>query len=145
MKNRFIAALLSFVIPGFGQIYNKQFAKGITLLVIENIINKLANINLALMLSLNGHAREALSTVHFDHALFYPGFFALATFDAVLFAENDLNKNGAFWFVISGLVGTMGIIYSNNLPIPVFSVGFTMIVLMLIGTYGCSRTKQNSA
>ncbi|WP_226671107.1 CBO0543 family protein [Metabacillus litoralis] len=36
MKRHFHAALLSFVMPGIGQVHNRQFAKGILLLLLEH-------------------------------------------------------------------------------------------------------------
>lgn len=139
MKNRFLAAILSFVMPGLGQIHNRQFIKAIILLLIEHVLNRLAHINSALMLCLNGQHIESINLLNYEYALFYPGFYALCVYDSVLNAEKKPNINGAFWFILTGIIGCLAIIYIRFVPIPIFTTGILMIILMSIGTYVCSR------
>ncbi|MGG4166341.1 hypothetical protein ABEW00_02485 [Rossellomorea vietnamensis] len=139
MKHRFFAACLSFTMPGLGQIYNRDLLKGIVLLLLEHIVNRLSHINSAIMLSFNGEHLQALNQVNYEFALFYPGFYTLCVFDSVLNAQEDPNKDCSLWFIFSGLAGCLGIIYGRFIPMPLFLVGLAMICLMVIGTYVCSR------
>lgn len=147
MRRHFFAALLSFVMPGLGQVHNHQFTKGIILLILEHILNKLSNINASLMLSFSGQHNEALQLINYDFALFYPGFYALCTYDAVLYSganKNSMNNSFApFWFFLSALIGCLGIFYSQHIPMPVITIGMTIIFIMLIGTYTYSITKKS--
>lgn len=127
--------------PGMGQIHNKQFLKGIVILLFEHGINRLSHINSALMLSFNGHHNEALQLINYEYALFYPGFYTLCVLDSVIYAEPKPNKDCSSWFVVSGLLATFGVIYSRFIPMPLLTVGSSMIILMLIGTYVCSKRK----
>jgi hypothetical protein len=60
--------------PGFGQIYNRQFIKGVIFVVIEHFDNMVGKINKAIYLDLNGFHQQALEAVVYDGMLFYPGF-----------------------------------------------------------------------
>ncbi|UHA58631.1 hypothetical protein KDJ21_017570 [Metabacillus litoralis] len=75
MKNRFCAAILSILMPGLGQLFNKQFFKAIVLLFIEHTINRLSHLNTGLMLSFNGNHQEALQILNYEYVLFYPGLY----------------------------------------------------------------------
>lgn len=137
---RIKTALSSIVMPGLGQLLNRQYIKAITFLIIEHIINRLSHINQALYLDMNGLHKEALTVVNYEFAMFYPGFYVLIVLDAVINTKETINTKFIYWFILSGILGTIGIIYSRFIPIPVFTVGFSMAVLMLIGTIHCSKT-----
>ncbi|MRG87594.1 hypothetical protein [Salinibacillus xinjiangensis] len=136
---RIRTALLSIVMPGLGQLFNRQYIKSITFLIIEHSINRLSHLNQALYLDMNGLHKEALSVVNYEFAMFYPGFYVLVVLDAVMNTKETKDTKFIYWFILSGLLGTVGIIYSRFIPIPVFTVGFSMAVLMLIGTIHCSK------
>ncbi|TXC92821.1 hypothetical protein FS935_01070 [Metabacillus litoralis] len=146
MRRHFFAALLSFVMPGLGQVHNHQFTKGIILLVLEHILNKLSNINASLMLSFSGQHTEALHLINYDFALFYPGFYALCAYDSVI--NSDYNKTSIdhtfapFWFFLSALLGCFGIFYARYIPMPIITVGLFIICIMLIGTYTYSFNRK---
>ncbi|MBM7602524.1 hypothetical protein JOC75_000494 [Metabacillus crassostreae] len=142
----FYAALLSFVMPGLGQVHNRQFTKGIILLILEHILNKLSNINDSLMLSFSGQHSEALQLINYDFALFYPGFYALCTYDSVINSDSNMNSmnntSTPFWFFFSALIGCLGIFYSHYIPMPLITIGLTIICIMLIGTYTYSLNRK---
>ncbi|GAA0492700.1 hypothetical protein GCM10008986_18840 [Salinibacillus aidingensis] len=136
---RIRTALISIVMPGLGQLLNLQYIKAITFLIIEHFINRLSHINQALYLDMNGLHKEALAVVNYEFAMFYPGFYVLVVLDAVINTKETKDTKFIYWFILSGMLGTMGIIYSRLITIPVFTVGFSMAVLMLIGTFHCSK------
>ncbi|HZG58005.1 MAG TPA: hypothetical protein VEZ38_16050 [Paenibacillus sp.] len=131
---RIIASVISIVMPGGGQIYNRQFIKGFVFFFLEHIINYLAFINKAIYLDFNGYRIEALNQVNYQFALFYPGIYVLGVYDAYRNAKiEDVNSNAAIFFIIGGLLGTFSIVYSNHLPFPLLLGGLSMCVPILIG------------
>jgi hypothetical protein len=52
---RILAALLSIVMSGLGQIFNRHIIKGFIYLTAEHVVNTIAHINRAIYLGLNGH------------------------------------------------------------------------------------------
>lgn len=132
MRN--IAALFSLLMPGFGQVYNSQFIKGMVFLAIEHFDNMVGNINTAIQLDFNGAHLQALEAVNYDGMLFYPGFYVYVVWDAWYFAKEGGNKTAsAIPFVIGGFLGTLGAIFAERLPVPTLTVSMLMIIPMVVG------------
>ena len=131
---RVISALFSMLMPGFGQIYNRQFIKGIFFVILEHYVNASANINKAIQLDFNGFHQQALEAVIYDGLLFYPGFYVYAVWDSWFYAKVGANKTKtAIPFIISGFLGEFGSIYATKIPIPSLTTGLLMIIPMIIG------------
>lgn len=131
---RVIAALFSILMPGFGQIYNRQFIKGIIFVVIEHYDNVTGNINKAIQLDFNGFHQQALEIVTYEGLLFYPGFYAYVVWDAWFYAKEGANKpKSALPFLIGGFLGEFASIFAMRLPIPSLTAGLLMIIPMIIG------------
>jgi len=133
MRN--IAALFSILMPGLGQVYNKQFTRGIIFLIIEHFDNAYGKINKAIQLDLNGFHQQALATVLYDGMLFYPGFYVYSVWDAWYYAKNGANKKKtAIPFLIGGYLGELGAIFASKLPwFPTLIVASLMIIPMVFG------------
>lgn len=132
---RVLAVLLAMVMPGLGQVLNKQYIKALVIFLAEHVINTLANVNAALYLDLNGQHHQALEIVNFQYALFYPGVLVIGTWDAYANAKSDVNKNAAYYFLVAGFMGTIAIIFSTHIPFPTVSAGALMIVIILFGAF----------
>ncbi|MCU9612754.1 hypothetical protein OEV98_04230 [Caldibacillus lycopersici] len=133
---RTIAAFFSLFMPGCGQFYNGNIFRGIVFIVIEHFDNIFGRINHALYLDLNGYHREALSTVDFQYSLFYPCFYAYCVWDAWFYAKSGGDKvKSAIPYLIAAFTGTMGTLFASRIPIPTFTVGFVMALIMLTGIY----------
>lgn len=65
MRN--LAALFSMLMPGFGQLYNRQFLKGVFLLIVEHYDNVFGHINQAIHLDFNGFHQKALEAANFQY------------------------------------------------------------------------------
>lgn len=131
---RIIAALFSLLMPGFGQIYNKNYIKGFLFVLVEHYDNVAGKINKSIQLDFNGSHQAALDMVVYDVMLFYPGFYAYAVWDAWFYAKDGANKTTtAIPFVIGGFLGEIGAIFASKLPIPTLTVGLTMIIPMITG------------
>ncbi len=132
MRN--IAAFFSMLMPGFGQFYNQQCAKGAFFIVIELFENIFGRINKAIQLDFNGMHQEALHTVNYDFMLFYPGFYVYAVWDAWYYAKTGADKKKtALPFLIAGIIGEFSAIFSSKLAVPTLSVGLIMIIPMVAG------------
>ena len=131
---RTIAALFSLLMPGFGQIYNRQFIKGVIFVIIEHFDNMTGKINKSIQLDLNGFHHQALETVSYDGMLFYPGFYVYAIWDAWYFAKNGANKTKtSIPFIIGGFLGEFGALFASRLPFPALIAGLLMIIPSIIG------------
>jgi hypothetical protein len=132
MRN--IAALFSMLMPGFGQIYNGQFMKGVFLLILEHFDNAFGKINEAIHLDFNGLHQQAVETANFGYLLFYPGFYAYCVWDAWYHAKPNADKTKtAIPFIIGGFLGEISTIFANRLPIPTLTVATLMIIPMICG------------
>jgi hypothetical protein len=118
-----IALLWSLAIPGFGQIYNKDYLAGVLLVVLEFLINTRANLNLSILYSFRGQFWLACQSANLQWLLFYPCVYSFASWHAytralqnnrngsrVLADEQSPSFIGQFIGVAAG--GTLGIIYS---------------------------------
>lgn len=139
---RLRAVLLSLVMPGLGQILNRQYIKAIVFLLLEHAINRLSFLNQALLLDMNGMHKEALGTINFQYALFYPGFYVMCALDSVINAKETNDTKFVYWFILAGITGTVGIIYSRFIPTPVFTVGVIMVVLIIAGTIDAEKRNK---
>lgn len=74
--------LWSIALPGFGQILNKRYLKGIVAISLEFLINVNSKLNLAIMYSFQGEITKAISSTNFQWLLFYPCLYLFAAWDA---------------------------------------------------------------
>jgi hypothetical protein len=129
---RAVAALFSILMPGFGQVYNRQFVKGIIFLIIEHFDNSLGHINEAIHLDFNGFHQDAISATEFEYMLFYPGFYVYCVWDAWFFAKPGADKiNTAIPFLIGGFLGSLASIFASHIPMPTLTTGLIMIIPMI--------------
>lgn len=81
-KSPVAAMLWSFALPGFGQLYNRDYIIGLLLVVWEIIINLYSNLNLALMHSFHWDFEQAHDIINYEWGLFYPSVFAFSLWHA---------------------------------------------------------------
>lgn len=100
------AMLWSLMLPGFGQLYNRDFVTGFALIILEVIINVKADLNLALLYSFRGKLIEAHEIGDLRWGLFYPSFYCFAMWQALNYAINfnkqQLGDGGAVRTYLSG-------------------------------------------
>ncbi|WP_148931619.1 hypothetical protein [Paenibacillus methanolicus] len=122
------------VMPGGGQIYNRQIIKGFAFFFWEHTLNYLGCINKAIYLDLNGHHSEALSMLDYQFALFYPAVYVLGVFDAFHDAKvENPNSNAGSFFILGGILGTLSLVFLKYFPYPLLVGGLCMIVPIMIG------------
>ena len=86
------AMLWSLVLPGFGQLYNKDYFIGTILLVLEFLINFNSHLNLVLVSTFNGDIRNAHQWVNYSWGLFYPSIYGFAFWQAYNSAKAHNNR-----------------------------------------------------
>ena len=107
-------ALWSIAIPGFGQLMNKRYLKGIVLITLEFIINAKANINTAIVLSFLGKTQQAVEEVNYQWLMFYPCVYLFSIWDAYKDGSEEKDKPLLFLpYAIAAYVETIGVIYSK--------------------------------
>lgn len=124
----------SIALPGFGQLLNKKYIKGIVLIILEVIINIKGNVNIVIMLSYLGQIPSAINEADYLWLMFYPCIYLFAIWDAYRDAGGD-EEYLFLPFVFSAYIGTIGVIYSSKPFIFQFLIGpvFLPIIGMILG------------
>jgi hypothetical protein len=118
MKYKPLEALLwSIALPGLGQLLNKQYIKGILLIILEIMINMGARLNLAIMYSFKGDIHSAISQTNYQWLMFYPCVYMFGIWDAYKDAGGGQSPNAPLPFVFCAFIGTVGLMYSDSLRI----------------------------
>ncbi|MEH7116839.1 DUF5683 domain-containing protein [Neobacillus vireti] len=82
----------SVVLPGFGQLYNRDYFIGIVLLGLEFLINLKSNLNLVLVNTFNRDLLSAHQSIDYSWGLFYPSLYGFAIWHAYNSAKANNNK-----------------------------------------------------
>lgn len=118
MKSSLEMVLWSIAFPGFGQMLNGRIWKGLLFLGLEFLINNKANINEAIVLSFNGHIREAVQVTDYQWIMFYPCIYTFAIWDAFRDATAEPPANSFLIAVFAAYFGTLGVVFSRE---PIFT------------------------
>lgn len=107
----------SIALPGFGQLLNRKYIKGIILILLEFIINVMGNINKVIVLSFHGRIEEAIVEADYLWIMFYPCLYFFAIWDAYRDAGGGKKPFAFLPFVFAAYFVTVGIIYSTHFTI----------------------------
>jgi hypothetical protein len=146
--------LWSIALPGFGQLLNKQYIKGIIIVFLEFLINIQSNFNEAIRLSFLGRNEEAVHVINYQWLMFYPCLYLFAMWDAYKDAGGGKSPYAFLPFVFCAYFVTVGLIYSTELTIfgiffgpiwlPMLSVIPGIIVGLMIRKLLINQTKTDS-
>jgi hypothetical protein len=106
--------LWSIALPGFGQLLNKKYLKGIILITLEILINMGSNLNEVIILSFQGNVIGSTERTNYQWLMFYPCVYMFAIWDAYRDASEDLNPFSYIPFVCAAYFATLGLIYSSG-------------------------------
>ncbi|MCZ8518200.1 MULTISPECIES: hypothetical protein [Paenibacillus] len=106
--------------PGFGQLLNGKYFKGIILIVLEVIINVQAHLNRVIQLSFQGDIAGAVAETNYQWLLFYPCVYMFGIWDAYRDSRKDPGPLLHLPFVCAAFFSTVGLIYSPFLLGPVW-------------------------
>ncbi|WP_040203350.1 hypothetical protein [Neobacillus jeddahensis] len=131
-KNAIEKLLWSIALPGFGQLLNQKYVKGVLFIFLEYLVNIQSNFNEAIISSFHGDTNTSIEQINFNWLMFYPCLYFFSMWDAVKDA-NGGGKNSPFLFlpfVFAAYFVTIGLIYSPD--IKVFGVLFGPIFLPML-------------
>lgn len=113
-KNGLEKLLWSIAIPGFGQLLNQKYVKGILLITLEIFINIKSNLNSVIIYSFYGDIDKAIENTNYTWLLFYPCLYFFAIWDAYRDAVKDHPPFLFIPFVLAAYFSTIGVIYSRS-------------------------------
>ncbi|WP_373893879.1 hypothetical protein ACUL41_02990 [Virgibacillus natechei] len=113
-KNEPLEKLLwSIALPGFGQLLNGMYLKGVVLVALEFFINVFGNINEVIISSFQGNIETAIGQADFLYIMFYPCMYFFAMWDAYKDAGGGIKPFSFLPFVFGAYFMTVGVIYSS--------------------------------
>ena len=110
-------ALWSIALPGFGQLLNQKYVKGITFIILEVLINVQANFNEVIILSFQGQIRQAIQQTNYQYLMFYPCLYFFSIWDAYKDGGGGEKPFAFLPFVFSAYLVTVGLILSDKFQI----------------------------
>ncbi|GGC76784.1 hypothetical protein GCM10007216_04140 [Thalassobacillus devorans] len=112
-SNKLEVLLWSIALPGFGQLLNGKYIKGILLVSLELLINVMGNFNKVIVLSFNFKIEEAIAETNYMWLMFYPCLYFFSIWDAYKDAGGGKDKSFAYLpLVFSAYFVTTGLIFS---------------------------------
>ncbi|MGG3471098.1 DUF5683 domain-containing protein [Neobacillus pocheonensis] len=86
------AMMWSLVLPGLGQLYNKDYLIGFALIGLEFVVNLNSNLNLSLISTFIGDIHSAHHIINYSWGLFYPSIYGFAIWQAFNSAKANNDK-----------------------------------------------------
>ena len=120
LKNKSVpieSLLWSIAFPGFGQLLNRRFFKGLLFISLEILINIYSNFNQVIVLSFHGEIAEAIIQTNYAWYMFYPCIYFFAIWDAYKDAGGGQGVFAYLPLVCTTYFATIGVIFS-----PVFTL-----------------------
>ncbi len=115
--NPYEKLLWSIALPGFGQLLNGKYIKGIILIFLEVLVNVQAKLNEAIILSFQGDIEKAIAQANYQWLMFYPCLYLFAMWDAFKDAGGGKDSLSFLPFVLAAYFVTVGCIYSSEFKI----------------------------
>ncbi|SFJ04180.1 hypothetical protein SAMN02799624_03141 [Paenibacillus sp. UNC496MF] len=140
---RVLAVICSIIMPGFGQLFNRQYVKALIFLLIELGLNSTIHLNRIIRLDMLGHDEKICQAASLEIAHFYPGFYVMNVWDAFASARaHPPDSRAIVFFQVAGLAGTLCVIFSELIPNPVVTSGFLMIGIILTGSFIFNKSSR---
>lgn len=119
--------------PGFGQLLNGKYLKGIIFILLEFVINVKSHFNEVILHSFNGEIEKAIDYTDYQWIMFYPCVYFFSIWDAYKDAGGGKEPYSFIPFVLSAYFVTLGIMYSAKVKlfgIMLGTVWFPMICVI---------------
>jgi hypothetical protein len=110
--NKYEKLFWSIALPGFGQILNGKFLKGLLFIALEFLVNVQDNFNEVIVLSFHGEIEKAIQQTNYQWLMFYPCLYFFAMWDAYKDAGGGRSPFAFLPFVFSAYFVTVGLILS---------------------------------
>lgn len=132
MANSKEALLWSIALPGFGQLLNGKYLKGIIFISLEFIINVQSHFNEIILHSFNGDIEKAIESTEYQWLMFYPCVYFFAMWDAYKDAGGDKKSYSFLPFVFSAYFVTVGLMYSERVMLFGVSLGTVWFPMLCV-------------
>lgn len=116
-KDELEKILWSIALPGFPQLLDGKFAKGVLFIGLEILINIQSNFNTAIMLSFQGEVEKAMLQTNYQWLMFYPCLYFFAMWDTYRDALGEKRPFIFMPFAFSAYFVTVGVMYSSTFRI----------------------------
>ena len=118
-KNAFEKLLWSIALPGFGQLLNQKYIKGILFILLELLVNIESNFNEAIASSFHGNIDTSFEEINLKWLMFYPCLYFFSMWDAVKDANTGEKTSPYLFlpFVFAAYSVTIGLIYSAEIKL----------------------------
>ncbi|RVT67380.1 hypothetical protein EM808_02575 [Niallia taxi] len=146
--------LWSIAFPGFGQLLNHKYLKALLFIMMEMVINRQSNFNLAIISSFHGNIDKSIDNIHFQWIMFYPCLYFFAMWDAVKDTYDDEDSSPPYAFLpyaSCAICVTVGLIYCQKWTIfgillgPIFMPILCVLPGIIIGLYVKKWLLKNSS
>lgn len=107
----------SIALPGFGQLANGDYIKGIIFIILEIMINVHADFNELIYYSFNGDIDKAIEFTEYKWLMFYPCLYFFAMWDAYKSAGGGTDKYSFLPFAFSAYFVTVGLMLSAKVKL----------------------------
>ncbi|RCW48043.1 hypothetical protein [Paenibacillus prosopidis] len=107
----------SIALPGFAQLLNGKYVKGILFIALEFLINVNANFNKVILLSFQGEIKQAIEQANYQWLMFYPCLYMFAMWDGYRDVGGMKTPYSFLPFVFTAYFLTVGVIYSSKLKL----------------------------
>lgn len=107
----------SIALPGFAQLLNGKYVKGILFLALEFLINVNANLNKVILLSFQGDINQAIEQTNYQWLMFYPCLYMFAMWDGYRDVGGVKTPYSFLPFVFTAYFVTVGVVYSTKLKL----------------------------
>ncbi|WP_336774320.1 hypothetical protein [Paenibacillus sp. MMO-58] len=107
------ALLWSVALPGFGQLLNGKYIKGILLITLEFLINLKSDLNWVIITSFHGDI-PTIDQTKMEWLMFYPCVYMFGIWDAYKDAGEELKPNASLPFSFGAFIGTIGVVFSKD-------------------------------
>jgi hypothetical protein len=109
------AFLWSIAFPGFGQLLNGKWVKGLLLIGLEFLVNVRSHLNELIISSFHADTEKAIADTNYEWLMFYPCIYMFGIWDAYKDAGGGTSPFAVIPFAFAAYFGTIGIIFSRNL------------------------------
>ncbi|WP_209121365.1 hypothetical protein [Alkalihalobacillus sp. BA299] len=124
------AIFWSIALPGFAQLLNKRYLKGILFIFLEFLVNIQSNFNEIIMLSFLGEIETAIERTDYQWLLFYPCLYFFAMWDAYKDAGGGKDPYSFLPLVFAAFFVTLGTIFS--VKVKLFDILFGPVWLPIL-------------
>ncbi|KIL42173.1 membrane protein [Gordoniibacillus kamchatkensis] len=125
--------LWSIALPGFGQLLNGRYVKGLLLVALEFVINWQADLNEVIILSFHGDIKQAIQLADYHWLMFYPCVYMFGIWDAYKDAGGGVTPFAVVPFASGAFFATTGLIFSRDFLGPMWLAIIGLVVGVVVG------------